>query len=279
MSSKVFSGWQVAAIFDPATGTTVQINNIANDSTVWEDSNITVDSTDSQVYGGRSVRMVLAFFDDSGYNQLLAWQNAYTPVQAVVLGPHNVQWYESETIKLTKSVNPDKRNGLNMFMVEMEHHSADPAIYAGKNLVAYAGWSASGNLAINYTLSNAVGSNFSSSVQTISATGADGGIYTDVVLPISGVSLTSSINVNTAAAGGGDLAIDQRNYGGSSIDLSQTANTGTGIKTHTVATSNGVYTVRFFAFRVNTSGQGSSFSYPMLSASGEITNTTSFVNY
>lgn len=277
--SKVFSGWQVAAIFDPATGTTVQINNIANESSVWEDSNITVDSTDSQVYGGRSVRLVLAFFDDSGYEQLKTWQDSYTPIQAVILGSHNVQWYEPETIKVTKVTNPDKRNGLNMFMVEMEHHSADPNIYAGKNLVAYAGWSATGNLAINYTLSNATASSFTSGVQTIAATSADGGIYTDVVLPISGANLTSSINVNTAAAGGGDLAIDQRNYGGTSIDLSQTANTGTGVKTHNVATSNGVYTVRFFAFRVNSSGQSASFSNPMLSASGQVTNATSFTDY
>lgn len=277
--STVFSGWQVASFFDSATGTTVQINDIATDSSVWEDSNIVVDTTNSQVYGGRSVRMVVAFFDSAAYDQLKTWQNNYTPIQAVVLGSHNVQWYEPETIKVVKVENADKRTGLNMYMVEMEHHSEDPAIYAGKNLTAYKGWSASSNLVLNYTLSGAVAANFSSSVQTISATANDGGLYTDIVLPVTGVTLTGSTNVNTAAAGGNDIAIDQRNFGGTSIDLSQTGNTGTGVKSHSVATSNGVYTVRFFALRVNISGQGSSFSFPMLSASGQLTNTTSFIDY
>ena len=140
IDGKVYAGWRKASIYDPATGTTVQINNIATEGTSLTIENVTADTTSSRIYGGKSYTLSLSFYDDAGASQLLAWTQDFTPVRVVIAGAgNNLQWYEDTLITFYKQPRTDKRTGLSMYTIEMEHISDNPAIYENQNLMAYLG--------------------------------------------------------------------------------------------------------------------------------------------
>lgn len=189
--AKVYSGWKRGAIYNPATGTVVQLGKLANEGTSYAEETINTDTTQSNVYGGKIVTVQLAFFDSSGYAQLQEWAEADTPVRAVVEGGANLQWYESVPIKALKMLTPDKRTGLNMYQVTLFFASDNPAIYTNQNLLAYLGEVDSGTVvfpvqganltlsadatatggSFDLTLDNFAGTVVSSASQSISATG------------------------------------------------------------------------------------------------------------
>ena len=205
---KVFSGWKRGAIYDTATGTTVQIPKIAVENTSYTIETINTDTTQTQVYGGESHTLELAFFEGANIDQLIAWSEADTPVRLVIEGGSNLQWYEDTPIKFRKMLQADKRSGLNMFVVSMFYASDVPSIYNNQNLVAYLGDVDSGT--IQY--------------------------------PIVGSTLTLSA---LATGGGGSLDISIDNYAGTPISTATESISTSGIKSVTDTTMTTVYSFDF----------------------------------
>lgn len=206
ISGKVFSGWKSLSVYDPATGTTVQLNRLALESTAWTEENITNETTQSRVFGGRRYSLVLGFFDSDGYAQLRTWQENFTPVR-MVANSHgqNLQWYEDTTITVTKSIKADKRSGLNLYLLEAEFIGEDPEIYTNQNLLAYLG-------------------------DVDSAT---------IIFPIASTTLTQSTDVS----GPGSMSLNAKNFAGSSLASNSFTYAGNGIELINLALPSATYQI------------------------------------
>lgn len=111
--SKLIGGWERAAVYDPATGDTVQFNKLSADASDFNHPNITNETASGQIYGGRDIELIIGFFESDGISQLETWMNDGTPIQAVVEGTsQDVLFHESEEPDFERGVLANARDGV-----------------------------------------------------------------------------------------------------------------------------------------------------------------------
>ena len=252
-------GIKTVAIYDPATGTTVQLNSIAADST-YTGEPIPSETTTGQVYGGMTHTLAVNFFDSGApMTQLRAWMNADTPVKAVAIGPQAaLLWYEPVVLSVNRGRNVNKRDGLNLNSLEMIFPGETSAIQSGINLADLAvkaagfalGWggAGAGDVADGYTEFNAIADPWSAGVQGFSwnSTGTTSAIRLEFEFPIAGAVFTGRSQL-TATSGTGTrvIQIQSLNYAGTATATGSTEFEALGIESATLTTPAATYKVRF----------------------------------
>lgn len=264
------NGIRAIAVYDPSTGTTVQISKPIGNS--FEFSQSRYDTGDRHPTGGMPDQADVSecrfqFIDSGGTlaSQLYAWMTARTRVSLVAIGnTTNVQWYETDHINITRMPLTGMAQGRGdryMFEMVREGHGKH-AIYqqtnllghiAGRNAGAWV-YTGSNDIADGYTSTGAgTASWFSAtSTQIITHSAAGHGIYADVVLPIqmAGVTLSLSCEMTTLHGETGEvqMQISGRNYAGTEILNTTTDFDSTGRKTVsiTASASDALYSVRVF---------------------------------
>jgi len=186
-------GIQRAAIYDPATGTTVQINDLSADFCSFDQQpaeNDEVDPTGARYFGGDMSELRLRGRESGSlYSQLETWRNADTRLRAVFEGGggFNLQWYEDDRLDILKWVSilgksVGRADFFDLRMVRQGHGAH--AIYRQVNLLAH--------------LAAASGATYD---QTI-------------ILPLNATVLTAAIT-NTAASG--SLTLTAQNFASGSV--------------------------------------------------------------
>jgi len=100
----MISGIQKLSIYDPATGTTVQLNHISTGSTFKIKDVLTEeDGKGGTVYAGDDSEAKIVSFDTAGFSQLETWMNNGTPINFVAYGlEDNILWYENTTMDVNE---------------------------------------------------------------------------------------------------------------------------------------------------------------------------------
>lgn len=132
----MFTGIQKVAIYDPATGTTVQLNRIAPDADVKIKTPIEIKDVSSNLYyDGDESYLEFGSYDIEYFYQLETWMKAYTPIRLVCAGvDHNLFWEESVNITVRKSYGfqPGNRN---LMIIRVSKERGTHSIYAVSNIV------------------------------------------------------------------------------------------------------------------------------------------------
>ena len=198
----MITGIQKVAIYDPATGTTVQLNKIAPDADVKLKTPIEIkDVSTNLYYDGDESSIEFASFDIEYFYQLETWMKAYTPVRLVAAGmEHNLLWEESVniTVRKTYGFQPGNRN---LMIIKMQKERGSHNIYAVSNLIRKAGRFVDDNSnekADNITFADDGGTYaFDDSLLVQHYTGGGGvGMQAtvDVVFPFSGLTMYAKMN-------------------------------------------------------------------------------------
>ena len=197
----MITGVKKISVFDPATGTTVQLNSIVPQADAKIKSPIEILDVDNELfYDGDDSFLEFASFDLTGYDQLEDWMIANTKVQLVVAGyDYHILWYESATITVKKTFG-FKTGNRNLFTVRISKGRGTHTIYALTNLLRSNGrWLDVTSLKTDMlTFSGASGVvyDFASQIQTVDMTGS-GGLETvtgTLIYPFSGISMISVLN-------------------------------------------------------------------------------------
>ena len=206
------SGIKKAAVYDPATGTVVQLNNIVPEGEFKIREPLEVeDAKGGTVYAGDDSAISLTAFDLSGFAQLETWMNNETPVRMAIEGVEDhILWEESVPLAVKKNYGsaPGQVNSLS---VTLKKKGGTHAIYSLKNLLLAAIGGAfpkdddSDGKVDGLTFTTGSGTDptysiVSSLYQRISSNGT--AIVTgkaSIVFPISGVNLTAFNNIYSNA--------------------------------------------------------------------------------
>ena len=132
----MISGIKRAAIYDPATGTTVQFNKVSPEGEFKICEPIEVESgKGGTVYVGDDSSVTLKTYDVANYSQLQTWMDNETPVRMVIEGvEEHILWYES--VPLTVKKNYEGGVGkLNSLSITLSKKGGTHNIYALKNLL------------------------------------------------------------------------------------------------------------------------------------------------
>lgn len=241
------SGQKKISIYDPLTGTVVQLNNISEEGEFVDNPSFIRDSNGGRMFAGDDHKAEFMSLDDVGYDQLETWMRNRTLVQFVTYGlDEHILWYEdtSITVKRNSHFSPYKRNG---FKVSFERAGGIHSIYKGSNILyAIFGFKdGNGNSkADNYNMNPSTGWNpvFSNGQQQINSTTATSMDVSAPVFkyPIAGASLIHA------------LAPDYNNTGAQLYGLSRIYNfAGSGLLTlnssieagHSFTTPANIYTI------------------------------------
>lgn len=261
----IINGIRAIAVYDPATGTTVQIGKpIAN---TFGFSKRPLDLGERSPTGGildqadmSTVRF--GFLDDGTVNdQLVSWRSSRTRVSLVAVG-HSVcvQWYEKDHFTIERVSLGGMATGRGdryLFEMTREGHGKH-SIYQQSNLLAHlaglggGAWNYTGSngIADGYTHSGGGTPTFVAGAQNLEHNVAGESIYADIVFPIQldgfTMQLTSNVaNLHTDTTSG-KIQLDGLNYAGSSVlsDDTVTGSVGRISASISSASATALYTLR-----------------------------------
>lgn len=258
-----FNGILAAAVYDPATGTAVQITRPIPGSFDFSqtDADYERSPTGSRLGQADVSRCGFEFLDDgTAYLALRDWQDARTRLSMVAIGESlAIQWYETDLI----DVRPVSMGGAvagrgdrYAFEILREGHGRH-AIYKQQNLLGHLRWrdSDSSGVADGYTSSGTATFAWDSvnGEQDVTGNSVNAGIYADIVFPIgAGFTLRFSVDVNDTHVDNDRVQIDvqARTFAGSSIVTSVLTPVGTGRKGLNRATEASAYTYRVWPGKI-----------------------------
>ncbi len=203
------TGIQKVSVYDPATGTVVQINNV-NPEANFEDALFEVEDGKGRIlFGGRDPSFEFMSLDLAGFSQLETWMEDETPVRLVTLGvEQHILWYESSLMTVRKNYGAQvgDRNG---FTVKIQSSGGTPNILMGTNLLKmYFDWVddvAPSNQADNYDTVGSISADaFTAFVQTLTTIGVQTVAFqTDeyLIYPIANAKMQLSVRVDTLTNG------------------------------------------------------------------------------
>ena len=286
-------GIKVISIYNPVTGDTVQLNNLAADSEYSADP-IPTETTTGQAYGGKDHTLTINFFEQgsAARAQLRAWAENDTPVCAVGAGGQSfLLWYEPVTMLFNRGKQLSARDGAMFNTVVMSFPGETAKIQTGINLADIAvkaagfnvGWGASdsGDMADGYYEVNAVADPFSSGVQefTWDNAGSSSAIRLDFVFPISGVTLTARAQLLTVTTNGtASIRLLALNYVGTDVGTTVVDYEAVGVETADLTTPADTYTIRLapiFLGGISTGTNNASFRDPGIRSDG----SNAYVNH
>jgi hypothetical protein len=202
------SGLKIVSVYDPATGTVVQLNKIAPDGEFKKEALYSETTKDGLLYAGDDSSFEFLAFDDTGFDQLETWMKTLTPVRLVTYGVEdNILWYEDATITVKRSFGfkVGQRNG---FTVKISKSGGEHAIYIGANIfAAYPGWKDTNldNVVDGYSNSGSAARTpyFGDGKQRFLLT-TTGSLYfsKNLIYPIAGAELSYFINKGSNDTGG-----------------------------------------------------------------------------
>ncbi len=195
------SGQKKISIYDPATGTVVQLNNISEEGEFEKKGSFIKTSAGNRMYSGDESKAEFLSLDWTGYDQLVTWMKNRTPVRFVTYGlDEHILWYEDTYITVDQKTvfAPFKRSG---FKIYFEKAGGVHAIYKGSNILYISrGWGDSNadGLADGYAFSlNASHiATFVNGIQNINANGIAGAAIMEsapICYPIVGAALQYSL--------------------------------------------------------------------------------------
>lgn len=183
--STIKSGWRRAAVFNPATGDTVQSNRISTEFSAFNHPNITSETTVGMIFAGKDIQLLIGILESDGLAQLESWMLAHTNLRAVVYGTNeSVFFFEDSEVLFERGVGVNARDGVAVHQTSM---------------------STIGSNAVAFPLVNALSKN------EIWTTGADDG---EIVYPIAGAQLTVAADYS-GVSGSVDLVIRALDFSGS----------------------------------------------------------------
>lgn len=246
------------SLYDPATGTVVQINRIHQDSEFSFGGSDEEDAAGNGVFNGEEATVDLHFYDNDAakITQLRTWQEAETPVRLMAVGSKSsIIWDHAVSITLQepKSFSPLTRS---TFMIHMVARGVNLPIWKGENL-AYGfvvvqgfetGWQDANNddLPDGYSVAGTFGTySFINEIfDTGNVSSGSPGLEINRPFPVSGVTLTSSGNVQKQHNDAISVSlIQQLNYASSILDTENIAYSGTGRSGGSVKTQPGIYSI------------------------------------
>lgn len=137
---KVISALEAAAVYDPATGTTVQVNLISPDETEITRPPISNNTSTGVTFGGFNFSGVIGFFEGDGLAQLGEWQDdglgKATRVNLAAAGEGEfILMNEPEKLTVERGVGVDARDGANVNILTIQNVGYNPDVYQQVNLV------------------------------------------------------------------------------------------------------------------------------------------------
>jgi hypothetical protein len=225
------TGIQKVSIYDPATGTVVQFNNISTEAEFNKAGLETENSKGQMLYSGDESSFEFTSFDENIFTQLEAWMESETDLNMAVLGvDDNILWYEPSKITVNKSYLSAvaSRNG---YRVKISKKGGQHNIYSGVNMLNLLnGWADSNlnGLADGYTKTGVYTPTFvANSYQQISALAAASGLLftaPDFIFPIVGAKLQLSTNIILVTNGTGlNVTAALKNFAGATLQTDTVA--------------------------------------------------------
>lgn len=266
MANTELSGVQAFSVYDPSTGTTVQVDGKyveTFDFTQERGGSEGPESpTGANVSAGDMSEVEIVFTDVAGRSQLDTWKSNDTPVSLVAAGEASaIQWYETDIIsELEEQPVYDEHATLNRVRLRMvrEGHGTHK-IYHGTNLLRVANhqvgstylndsWQDSDNdgVADGYN-EIAGGSNLSfssneQSIDTPSSGFVDFQTTDNLQFPIDGIALKLSINYTQVHSSDPvRVRLEEEDFGGSTLSTSDNSTSSTGRLSTSLTTSSNVY--------------------------------------
>lgn len=190
------TGQKKISIYDPATGTVVQLNNISEEGEFEKKGSFIRTSAGGRMYSGDESKAEFLSLEWTGYDQLVSWMKNRTPVRFVTYGlDEHILWYEDTllTVDLKTVFSPYKRSG---FKIYFEKAGGVHSIYKGSNILyALFGWQDSNSDGLADGLFSPATNTFTNEIQrfTIPITAID--IRFSLVYPIVGAELTFGANL------------------------------------------------------------------------------------
>ena len=136
----MISGLQKISVYDPATGTVVQLNNVAPSASFKNREPLSVKNTDSElIYDGDDSYLEFAAFDNGAFDQLETWMKAGTGLNIVGMGvEEHFAWYETTPIVVKKNFGFQVGNR-NSIVVSTQKSRGSHNINARTNLLRFLG--------------------------------------------------------------------------------------------------------------------------------------------
>jgi hypothetical protein len=192
----MISGVQKISIYNPATGTVVQLNNVVPEGDALIAAPLSYKDIDGKLkYDGDKSYLSFGAYDDGGFAQLETWMKAKTPVRIVTAGfEENILWYESAPLLVKKKYGYSIGNK-NYFSIEIAKEGGTHNIKSVANLMlAFALWydGNSDGIADSLTKSGTYTTEFDNGAleQTMTfAAGQLGSLYCKIEYPISGINV------------------------------------------------------------------------------------------
>lgn len=194
------SGIQKISIYDPVTGTTVQINNIGTDGEFKNEPMNVETAGGSKIFSGDNYSYSFECYDLTGYEQLKTWMTSKTPVNFVAFGVDtHILWQENTLITVEPKYKL-KVGELNGFSVSLEKKGGVLKVFSGVNILqAVNGWKDDDldDMADGYTFSYSGGvvPSFSVAKQILEVgNGIEIEVYKGIIFPISGIKLRLAVH-------------------------------------------------------------------------------------
>jgi len=128
------TGLKIVSIYDPITGTVVQMNDISPEGSFVFEPQTQENLHGSNVYCEDYAKFDFSCFNDEAYEQLYTWMTANTLVCAVTYGlDTHLLWYEPVPVIVKKQLG-FKVGGKNAFTVTMQVKGTDLDITTTQNL-------------------------------------------------------------------------------------------------------------------------------------------------
>lgn len=225
------TGVKKISIYDPATGTVVQLNQILAEGNIQLSRLENELGSGNMAYAGdESVYEFTAIGDgiDAAFTQLETWMKADTAVRMATYGVEAcILWYEDSKVSVTKTVfhQVGQRNGIK---VKISAKGGEHSIFTGKNILyAYLKWidDNEDEIADGYAESQTDVTSFDNSVQTIVALGSSSPVFkaaSDLIYPIAGAKLELGVNLvgSEGLTAGIDISAVCRNFAGNALQTS-----------------------------------------------------------
>ena len=253
----IIDGISDIAVYDPATGTAVEITKVIANTFEFSKTDYETGETSPTggiPYQGDSSSCSFSFLDPDGSisNQLRIWKQARTRVSFVAIGPSvAVQWYEKDHITLNSSPLGGMIKGRAdryEFSISRQGHGTH-SIWRRANLLAGIGWADADSDGgadgyVQYEPGTGTSTfSFSGGEQTIEADELSG-IYYDVVLPFQTVplTLTHSVNVVTLHTVNSQYTMRYQwmNFAETSLSSVSAAKSSTGIQSQSITGNTGL---------------------------------------
>lgn len=224
----MISGIKKISVFDPATGTTVQLNNIVPEGLAQIKKPIIIKNVDGELTpDGDDSYFEFSAYDPEGYDQLKDWMDAGTDVQCVAAGvEQNLLWYESVPLIVEKRYG-FSAGGRNIFTVKLAKKRGIHNILLLANLIRSGGrWEdddsdgeadlfTSKTGTADYTFD---GINFLQAIDSVSVSTTN----TLFVFPISNANIYAKLNWNAGEPSGYGLEIEAYSFVGSLLGFAGT---------------------------------------------------------